>query len=80
MMCENCMRSVFIVAVGRRWLVMGLSKFDDAFRVYIHSPFHALEQSPLAAYAFLSTLVSTYTGSLATMTERSVCILLSSLA
>jgi len=80
MMCEDCMRSVFIGAVGRWWLVMGLSKFDDAFEVYIHSTLYALEESPLAAYAFLSRLVSTCLGSLTTMTKRLVCLLLTSLA
>ena len=59
---------------------MGLSKFDDAFEVYIHSTFCAPEQSPLAAYAFLSTPVSTCLGALTTMTDRLVCLLLTSLA
>jgi len=58
---------------------MGLSKFDDAFRVCIHSTLYALGQLPLAAYAFLSRLVSTYIGALTTRRERLVCLLLTSL-
>jgi len=59
---------------------MGLSKFDDAFGVYIHSTLDALEQLPHAAYAFLSTLISTCLSALTTMTKRLVCLLLTSLA
>ena len=72
-------QAILIRAVRRRWLVVRLSKFDDAFRVYIHSTLYALGQLPLATYAFLSRLVSTYIGALTTKRERLVCLLLTSL-